>query len=126
MGIRVRCSNGHSLNVKDSYAGKKGRCPHCKVLVDVPEKAPVSDDEIMKVLMAGGLPKHMHANAHGSDDGGSIHDEPHKADKSDSLSLLGLSAVKHSRPCHGCGNKDPHWYATCSNCGAAYPGHDSV
>ena len=30
MSIRVVCSNGHTLNVKEKYAGKTGLCPKCK------------------------------------------------------------------------------------------------
>jgi hypothetical protein len=30
--LRVRCSNGHSLSVKDELAGQRVRCPKCKVL----------------------------------------------------------------------------------------------
>jgi hypothetical protein len=30
--LRVRCSNGHALSVKDDLAGQRVRCPKCKVL----------------------------------------------------------------------------------------------
>ena len=124
MGIHVRCSNGHHLNVKEAYAGKKGRCPHCKVVVNVPEKIdPVTDDDILELLMAGGGPQPGKTLSHGGDTG-SIHDEPHRSDsKTDSISLVGLSAVKHNKTCSECGYRDPHWHASCSRCGHAYPGH---
>lgn len=32
MTLRVRCSNGHALSVKDDLAGQRVRCPKCKVL----------------------------------------------------------------------------------------------
>lgn len=37
MGILVQCAHcGHSLNLKVEFAGKKGRCPKCRGVVDVP------------------------------------------------------------------------------------------
>jgi len=46
MGIRFSCPNGHKLNVKTALAGRKGRCPHCGVSVQIPKepeiKGPVS------------------------------------------------------------------------------------
>ena len=49
MSIRVICSNGHTLNVKEKYAGKTGLCPKCKVHVDVPRRA-ISDSSIIAIL----------------------------------------------------------------------------
>ena len=37
MGIRVRCPNGHELNVKSSLAGKRGVCPHCDARFEIPD-----------------------------------------------------------------------------------------
>lgn len=39
MSIDVVCPNGHTLKVKDKYAGKTGRCPHCQMPVQVPQAA---------------------------------------------------------------------------------------
>lgn len=52
MSIRVVCRNGHSLNVKDSMAGKIGLCPMCKARVQVPEIArdALSEDAILGIL----------------------------------------------------------------------------
>lgn len=36
MGIVVFCPNGHRINVKDSYAGRKGLCPTCGAKFRVP------------------------------------------------------------------------------------------
>ena len=36
MGIRVRCPNGHELNVKSLLAGKRGVCPHCGARFQIP------------------------------------------------------------------------------------------
>jgi len=52
MSIRVICPNGHVLNVKDKYDGKKGLCPTCKVAIKVPDPAEVfTEESIMDVLM---------------------------------------------------------------------------
>ncbi len=52
MSIRVVCPNGHTLNVKDSLAGKTGLCPKCKARVQVPElrRDEFSEDSIMNIL----------------------------------------------------------------------------
>jgi hypothetical protein len=36
MAIRFNCSCGREMNVKDSLAGKKGKCPACGQIVEVP------------------------------------------------------------------------------------------
>ena len=36
MAIKVTCSCGRVLNVKDELAGKKGRCPSCGNVLQVP------------------------------------------------------------------------------------------
>lgn len=36
MGIRFFCPNGHKLNVKSFLAGKRGICPYCGVVVQIP------------------------------------------------------------------------------------------
>ena len=46
MAIKFNCSCGREMNVKDSLAGKKGKCPACGKIVEVPalgeeEAAPV-------------------------------------------------------------------------------------
>ena len=52
MPIQVVCPNGHKLKVKDSNAGKTGRCPICKAMVHVPQPATdgLSEDAIMSIL----------------------------------------------------------------------------
>src|SRR5688572_4566756 len=39
MPIEVRCNAGHTLKVADTWAGRTGRCPVCKALVQVPAPA---------------------------------------------------------------------------------------
>src|SRR5262245_22661778 len=37
MPIRFLCPNGHKLIVPDERAGKKGKCPECRVRVYIPQ-----------------------------------------------------------------------------------------
>ena len=39
MPIRVTCQCGQSLNVPDSMAGKSGKCPKCKQMIQIPNAA---------------------------------------------------------------------------------------
>jgi anti-anti-sigma factor len=50
MGIKVTCPNGHSVRVKDEFAGRVGFCPKCQARVHIPELKKVSDDEIVAIL----------------------------------------------------------------------------
>ena len=52
MGIKVSCPNGHTIEVKDSLAGKTGLCPACKARITVPEILPegLSEDAILGIL----------------------------------------------------------------------------
>jgi len=51
MSIRVTCPNGHTLNVRDSCAGKVGFCPVCKAKLKVPmPSGKMSEDDIISVL----------------------------------------------------------------------------
>jgi len=51
MSIRVVCPNGHTLKVRDSFAGKVGLCPTCKARVEVPQaREDISEDAIMCIL----------------------------------------------------------------------------
>lgn len=51
MSISVTCSCGKALNVPDSFAGKKGKCPHCKTVLDIPAQgeAPGAKTETKEV-----------------------------------------------------------------------------
>lgn len=50
MAIRVVCPQGHVLEVRDDLAGKVGRCPVCKSLVQVPVADDFPEDAIMHIL----------------------------------------------------------------------------
>lgn len=66
MSIRLKCPNGHEMNVKDKYAGMTGLCPRCQARVLVPslDPAKLSDDAILELLGppaedGDGLPVHQ-------------------------------------------------------------------
>jgi hypothetical protein len=52
MAIQVKCPNGHALKVNDSFSGKLGLCPVCKVQVQVPKAASgsMSEDDILSMM----------------------------------------------------------------------------
>lgn len=52
MGIKVTCPNGHTIKVKDSFAGKTGLCPACKARIKVPEipRQGLSESAILGIL----------------------------------------------------------------------------
>ena len=52
MSIRCVCPNGHVLKVKESLAGKSGRCPVCQARVKIPKPRPprMSEDAILDIL----------------------------------------------------------------------------
>lgn len=52
MAIRVVCSNGHVLNVKDELAGKTVLCPSCRARVEIPkpQEGEFSEDSILDLL----------------------------------------------------------------------------
>lgn len=52
MSIRITCRNGHSLKVKDSWAGKVGLCPVCRVQIVVPsqDSSVLNEDDILQIM----------------------------------------------------------------------------
>ena len=52
MAIKVSCPNGHTIKVKDSFAGKTGLCPACKARITVPaiSRRGLSEDAILGIL----------------------------------------------------------------------------
>jgi hypothetical protein len=48
--IQFKCQQcGHAIKVGDAFAGKKGKCPHCKNPVEVPRSAASSDVGLVPV-----------------------------------------------------------------------------
>ena len=52
MPIPLTCPNGHHLTAKESNAGKTGKCPVCKAVVNIPvlHQTVISDSAIMNIL----------------------------------------------------------------------------
>ncbi len=52
MAIEFTCPNGHKLKVKESSAGKTGRCPVCNALIRVPKPTAekLTEDAILGIL----------------------------------------------------------------------------
>ena len=52
MAIEFKCPNGHKLKVRDTSAGKTGRCPVCNALVRVPlpPGTKLTEDAILGIL----------------------------------------------------------------------------
>lgn len=50
MAIEFVCSScGRVLKLRDEAAGKRGRCPHCKAVITVPETA-VSEEDLIEII----------------------------------------------------------------------------
>ena len=117
MGINVECPNGHALNVKDKYAGKRGFCPVCNARIQVPERRPtVSEDDVLAILGASAQP----AAAPAGPSEYVFEDPPHSARTDGSgLSLLGSSMIRRKKICVHCGHLASFTFTLCPKCGAA-------
>ena len=120
MSIQVTCPNGHQLRVKDRFAGKTGRCPHCKAQVEVPNQ--LTDDFILDMVGAYEPPPPP-AETQWQDDAEEnasvIDDEPRSTQvaQSSGLSLLGSSIIRHHKVCQYCHEIAELQYASCRKCG---------
>ncbi|MGL6225531.1 MAG: hypothetical protein ACRC10_02775 [Thermoguttaceae bacterium] len=52
MAIHLRCPNGHHLTAKETNAGKVGKCPVCKALVQIESVRPevLSESAVLDIL----------------------------------------------------------------------------
>jgi Zn finger protein HypA/HybF involved in hydrogenase expression len=50
--IQLKCPNGHHLTAKESNAGKTGKCPVCKAVVNIPilHRKAVTDSVVVSIL----------------------------------------------------------------------------
>jgi hypothetical protein len=100
MAIAVTCPNGHVLKVKDEFAGKLGRCPHCQAKVQVPTPvAVISDDDILAVLGPSGAGRRS-------------------GDSSLELELSDSGALHRKAICPECGGKTSIAFTHCPRCGS--------
>ena len=40
MSVRIRCNCGYNMELPDEWAGRRGRCPQCARVLDIPAKKP--------------------------------------------------------------------------------------
>ena len=92
MGIPVTCPNGHSFNVKDKYAGKKGLCPMCedRVIVLVPES--LSEDAILDLIGPAPQLKEPEQPASVRDDESESVLDDDESPRGSTMSLVGASS----------------------------------
>jgi len=104
MSIQVKCPNGHTLKVKNEFAGRQGLCPHCHARVQVPQSKKISDEDIVDMI---GPPKpaeemdvHQEARADGS-----------------GVSLVGSSIMRRrTKICVNCRSEILERYDVCPHC----------
>jgi hypothetical protein len=132
MGIQVECPNGHSLNVKDKYAGKNGFCPICNAKIHVPAApAVVSEDDVL-ALLSSSVPAAPVSPAAPSPARTSpseyVFDDPPRSASAESsgLSLLGSSMIRRKKICTNCGNLVSFAFALCPKCGSALNVHSDA
>ena len=119
MSITVTCSSGHTLRVKEKYAGKKGLCPVCKVAVDVPLP-------VVAVARVAAAAAAMSDSAISSLMRGAARDEPpaahedvlhHDGPSGSSVSLASSSFVRrHTKICPKCKKNVLAQYDLCPHC----------
>jgi len=64
MSIQVLCPNGHSLQVKETFAGRTGLCPRCKAQVQIPKPDPSAlTEEAILGYLGPFDPNRAHATA---------------------------------------------------------------
>lgn len=98
MAIHVLCRNGHYLRIKEKYAGKTGRCPHCMERIYVPT---VDESQAMMDLM--GMEE------------ASIHEDAPRDDEGDSI--VGSPLLAGKKVCLFCGEMLTAAFENCPECG---------
>jgi hypothetical protein len=113
MAISVICPNGHELKIKDKYAGRKGLCPKCNAVVNVPDLAvAISEQAVIELLGPsprqpnGSLPVHQ--------------EEKHRTKAGDDDSTLSGSSssvvVPKTKFCPKCRNEISATFHVCPHC----------
>jgi hypothetical protein len=111
MSIAVDCPNGHTLKVKDKYAGKTGRCPYCRARVEVPDPSQVSDEDVLDYLSG----PHARPQEQSLDE--SVFDDPSPADpEATGVSLAGSTTIRNKKFCPHCGKFVSLSFRYCPSC----------
>lgn len=117
MSIQFNCPSGHTLRVKDKYAGKTGVCPYCHTKVVVPK---LSEEAILSFLSAPGLLNDVPPSADAESMG---------AKASDSLERLHPAVVRYSREtktCSRCRKEVPSAYHLCPHCSTYFADNSEI
>ena len=125
MAIEFVCpSCGHVLKLQDKAAGKRGRCPHCKSVITVPETT-LSQDDLIEIIPIEPpkpaqppkpLPVARPASAQATTDEPAptepiVQPEPVKPPE------LPEPPVSEEKNCPGCGKPIADGAVICINCG---------
>lgn len=110
MPIRIRCPNGHLLEVKQKYAGRVGLCPRCHVRVRVPTLDELYDEQIIAVL---DRPRPADVEEEASDQ--HVLDVPPK--DGSGISLTGSSMLRKQKVCPQCYHVASFSFTHCPTCG---------
>jgi len=123
MPIKVTCPNGHTLKVKDKYAGQTGLCPKCQARVLVPA---LNEDAICDLIgppppedeWSEGLPVHQDPKHRGLGESSGI----------GSGSTLRESSIIASKTkvCPKCRNHINARFDLCPNCGLYFANWDEI
>jgi RNA polymerase subunit RPABC4/transcription elongation factor Spt4 len=104
MSIQVQCPNGHTLKVKEEFAGRAGLCPHCHARVQVPKAKKISDEDIVDLL---GPPTPC--------DDSAVHQEARE--EGSGVSLVGSSIMRRrTKICTNCRAEILERYDICPHC----------
>jgi zinc-ribbon domain len=111
MSIEVKCPNGHTLKVKDKYAGQTGLCPKCQSRVLVPKLVPEMSEQAILDCIGPPPP---------ADNDLPVHQDPSLIDPSGSASgtsLLRSSLLGRSmKTCPKCRAEVRIAYDLCPHC----------
>ena len=112
MAISVSCPNGHELKIKDKYAGRKGLCPKCQAIVDVPDLSIAISEQAVVDLLGSSAP-------HGREPLPVHQDDKHhtKIDDDDST-VTGISSVALAKTkiCPKCRKEISTTFHVCPHC----------
>jgi Zn finger protein HypA/HybF involved in hydrogenase expression len=121
MPIQLKCPNGHHLTAKESNAGKTGKCPVCKAVVNIPvlHQRAITDSAVVSIL---GDPGSVKKDQVKKDKVGTtispIKKKPvvPSSGQLSSLSSSSSSVSPHVRLCPSCEQEIDMGYHICPHC----------